>query len=171
MELARRRGNPEVYPEHLCIALLDQELPRTLVERAGDAVDAVRGACEAQARARSRPSGGTPSSRTPRPPSRRSSTAPRRRCALDDEYVSIEHLLLALDVDPRDKLLDALKEVRGTQRVTSQDPEGSYQALEKFGRDLTELPSTASSTRSSGATRRFAASSRCSRAGRRTTRC
>ena len=58
---------------------------------------------------------------------------------LDDEYVSVEHLLLALDVVPRKQLLDALKELRGGQRVTSQDPEGSYQALEKFGRDLTEL--------------------------------
>ena len=58
---------------------------------------------------------------------------------LEDEYVSTEHLLLALDVVPRDPLLAALKEVRGSQRVTSQDPEGSYQALEKFGRDLTEL--------------------------------
>jgi ATP-dependent Clp protease ATP-binding subunit ClpB len=58
---------------------------------------------------------------------------------LEDEYVSTEHLLLALEVAPRDELLAALKEVRGSQRVTSQDPEGSYQALEKFGRDLTEL--------------------------------
>jgi ATP-dependent Clp protease ATP-binding subunit ClpB len=58
---------------------------------------------------------------------------------LEDEYVSTEHLLLALDVATREKLLAALKEVRGSQRVTSQDPEGSYQALEKFGRDLTEI--------------------------------
>ena len=58
--------------------------------------------------------------------------------ALEDEYVSTEHLLLALDVVPRDELLEArIKEVRGGQRVTSQDPEGTYQALEKFGRDLT----------------------------------
>ncbi|MEX2103656.1 MAG: Clp protease N-terminal domain-containing protein, partial [Gaiellaceae bacterium] len=48
MEDARRRGNPEIYPEHLCLALLDQELPRTLVERAGESVDAVRQQCEAQ---------------------------------------------------------------------------------------------------------------------------
>ena len=47
-ELARRRGNPEVYPEHLCIALLDQELPRTLVERAGESVDSLRAECEAK---------------------------------------------------------------------------------------------------------------------------
>ena len=58
---------------------------------------------------------------------------------LEDEYLSTEHLLLALDVVPRDELLAKLKEVRGGQRVTSQDPEGTYQALEKFGRDLTEL--------------------------------
>jgi ATP-dependent Clp protease ATP-binding subunit ClpB len=58
---------------------------------------------------------------------------------LEDEYVSTEHLLLALDVVPRDELLAKLQQVRGGQRVTSQDPEGTYQALEKFGRDLTEL--------------------------------
>ena len=56
---------------------------------------------------------------------------------LEDDYVSTEHLLLALDVVPRDELLAKIKEVRGGQRVTSQDPEGTYQALEKFGRDLT----------------------------------
>src|SRR3712207_1175890 len=53
--------------------------------------------------------------------------------------ISTEHLLLALDVVPRDQLLAKLQQVRGGQRVTSQDPEGTYQALEKFGRDLTEL--------------------------------
>ena len=58
---------------------------------------------------------------------------------LEDEFVSTEHLLLALDAVPRDELLAKLKQVRGGQRVTSQDPEGTYQALEKFGRDLTEL--------------------------------
>ena len=58
---------------------------------------------------------------------------------LEDDYVSTEHLLLALDAVPRDQLLAKIKEVRGGQRVTSQDPEGTYQALEKFGRDLTAL--------------------------------
>jgi ATP-dependent Clp protease ATP-binding subunit ClpB len=59
--------------------------------------------------------------------------------ALDDGYVSVEHLLLALDIVERPNLLEALKAVRGGQKVTSQDPEGSYQALEKYGRDLTAL--------------------------------
>ena len=57
---------------------------------------------------------------------------------LEDEYVSTEHLLLALDAVPRDALLARIDEVRGGRRVTSQDPEGTYQALSKFGRDLTE---------------------------------
>ncbi len=59
--------------------------------------------------------------------------------ALGDEYASVEHLLLALDLVPRDALLEALQDVRGGQNVTSQDPEGTYQALEKYGRDLTAL--------------------------------
>src|SRR5205814_3962126 len=57
--------------------------------------------------------------------------------SMQDDYVSTEHLLLALDVVPRDQLEAKIKAVRGGQRVTSQDPEGTYQALEKFGRDLT----------------------------------
>ncbi len=57
---------------------------------------------------------------------------------MEDDYVSSEHLLLALDVVPRDALLAKIAEVRGGRRVTSQDPEGTYQALAKFGRDLTE---------------------------------
>src|SRR5215208_5343516 len=63
---------------------------------------------------------------------------------LSDEYVSTEHLLLALAADPkvdtgasRDQLLDAINAVRGPHRVTDQNPEDKYLALEKFGRDLT----------------------------------
>ena len=68
--------------------------------------------------------------------------------SLKDEYVSVEHLLLAMAADKgvlrdvgvtRDKLLAGLQQVRGNQRVTSQDPEGTFQALEKYGRDLTRL--------------------------------
>ena len=73
---------------------------------------------------------------------------------LKDEYVSIEHLLLALSDDngpagkllkdfglTRDRLMKALSEVRGNQRVTTQNPEATYEALEKYGRDLTQLAS------------------------------
>ena len=138
-ELARRRGNPEVYPEHLCIALLDQELPRTLVERAGISASTLRAEAEAKLANRPAVQGTTQQPTASKAFSDLLDRASDEARSMDDEYVSTEHLLLALDVAPRDKLLAALKEVRGSQRVTSQDPEGSYQALEKFGRDLTEL--------------------------------
>jgi ATP-dependent Clp protease ATP-binding subunit ClpB len=138
-ELARRRGNPEVYPEHLCIALLDQELPRTLVERAGESVDSLRAECEAKLAQKPAVQGSSQQPHASAEFGRVLDKAEEEMRELEDEYVSTEHLLLALDVAPRDKLLSALKDVRGSQRVTSQDPEGSYQALEKFGRDLTEL--------------------------------
>jgi ATP-dependent Clp protease ATP-binding subunit ClpB len=138
-ELARRRGNPEVYPDHLCIALLDQELPRTLVERAGESVDSLRAQCEAKLAQKPAVQGTSQQPQASADFSRVLDRAEDEMRKLEDEYVSTEHLLLALDVAPRDALLAALKEVRGSQRVTSQDPEGSYQALEKFGRDLTEL--------------------------------
>jgi ATP-dependent Clp protease ATP-binding subunit ClpB len=138
-ELARRRGNPEVYPEHLCIALLDQELPRTLVERAGESVDSLRAECEAKLAQKPAVQGSSQQPHAAADFARVLDKAEEEMRKLEDEYVSTEHLLLALDVVPRDKLLAALQEVRGPQRVTSQDPEGSYQALEKFGRDLTEL--------------------------------
>src|SRR4029077_21061724 len=63
------------------------------------------------------------------------------RTGLGDEYLSIEHVLLALADRvgvSREDLLGALQEVRGSHRVTSQNPEEKYQALEKYGRDLTE---------------------------------
>ncbi|MFN8185961.1 MAG: AAA family ATPase [Gaiellales bacterium] len=139
MELARRRGNPEVYPEHLTLTLLDQELPRTLVERAGAQVATVRAETEAALSGRPSISG---AQQQPRASARFGQVLDRageEMRGLDDEFVSTEHLLLALELVPRDALLAALKEVRGSQRVTSQDPEGSYQALEKYGRDLTAL--------------------------------
>src|SRR5918911_646397 len=133
-ELARRGGNPELYPEHLVLALLDQELPQQLVP------DAASLRAEAEARLRAKPSiqGGQQQPQLSRAFSEGFDRAFEEARKLEDEYVSTEHLLLALDVVPRDQLLAKLKHVRGGQRVTSQDPEGTYQALEKFGRDLTE---------------------------------
>ena len=64
--------------------------------------------------------------------------AEREQTQLEDDFVSTEHLFLALEPVPREEILAWIKKVRGGQRVTSQDPEGSYQALAKFGRDLTE---------------------------------
>jgi ATP-dependent Clp protease ATP-binding subunit ClpB len=134
-ELARRMGNPEVYPEHLLLALLDQELPQQLVP------DAAGLRAEAETTLRGKPAvqGGAQQPRVSVEISRVLDRAFDEARQLEDGYVSTEHLLLALDVVPRDELLAKLQQVRGGQRVTSQDPEGTYQALEKFGRDLTEL--------------------------------
>ena len=138
-ELARRVGNPEVTPDHLTIALLDQDLVRTLVERAGAGVAALR--TEAEARLGQQPSvsGGGAQPQASAAFRRVLDGAFREAAELSDEFVSVEHLLLALGLVPREALLAALQQVRGGQRVTSQDPEGSYQALEKYGRDLTAL--------------------------------
>ena len=134
-ELARRMGNPEIYPEHLTLALLDQELPQELVPDAAE----VRAQTETTLRGKPAVQGGAQQPQVGAAFSRVLDRAFDEARRLEDEYVSTEHLLLALDVVPRDELLAKLQQVRGGQRVTSQDPEGSYQALEKFGRDLTEL--------------------------------
>ena len=134
-ELARRSGHPEIYPEHLLIAMLDQELPQQLVPDAG----ALRARAEATLSAKPSVQGGEQQPRISAAFSKVLDRAADEARQLDDEYVSTEHLLLALDVVPRHDLLAKLQDVRGGQRVTSQDPEGTYRALEKFGRDLTEL--------------------------------
>jgi ATP-dependent Clp protease ATP-binding subunit ClpB len=134
-ELARRMGNPEVYPEHLLLALMDQELPQQLVPDAA----ALRAEAETTLRGKPAIQGSQQQPTVSRSFAEVLDRAFDEARQLEDEYVSTEHLLLALDVVPRDELLAKLKQVRGGQRVTSQDPEGTYQALEKFGRDLTEL--------------------------------
>src|SRR5215218_412802 len=134
-ELARRSGNPEVYPEHLLLALLDQELPQQLVPDA----QAVRAEADTTLRGKPAIQGSQQQPTVSRALAEVLDRAFEEARQLEDEYVSTEHLLLALDVVPRDQLLAKLQQVRGGQRVTSQDPEGTYQALEKFGRDLTEL--------------------------------
>ncbi|MBA2741848.1 MAG: ATP-dependent chaperone ClpB [Actinobacteria bacterium] len=138
-ELARRTGNPELTPDHLTLALLDQELPRTLVDRSGYGTAELR--AEAEARLRNQPtiSGGAAQPQASAAFRRTLDRASEEMRDLGDDYASVEHLLLALDVVPRESLLDALQDVRGGQNVTSQDPEGTYQALEKYGRDLTSL--------------------------------
>jgi ATP-dependent Clp protease ATP-binding subunit ClpB len=132
-ELARRMGNPELYPEHLVLALLDQELPQQLVPDAA----ALRAQAEAELRGKPSVQGMQQQPNVSAAFSRALDRAADEARRMEDDYVSTEHLLLALDVVPRDQLEAKIKSVRGGQRVTSQDPEETYQALEKFGRDLT----------------------------------
>jgi ATP-dependent Clp protease ATP-binding subunit ClpB len=132
-ELARRMGNPELYPEHLLLALLDQELPQQLVPDAAE----LRAQAEAALRGKPSVQGMQQQPNVSAAFSRVLDKAADEARRMEDDYVSTEHLLLALDVVPRDQLEAKIKSVRGGQRVTSQDPEETYQALEKFGRDLT----------------------------------
>jgi ATP-dependent Clp protease ATP-binding subunit ClpB len=133
-ELARRDGNPELYPEHLLIALLDQDLPRRLLPDP----DALRAQADAVLAQKPRIEGAQQQPQVSSQFARVLDKAEDEAKRMQDEFVSTEHLLLALDVVPRDALRERIAEVRGGQRVTSQDPEGTYEALAKFGRDLTE---------------------------------
>ncbi|MEA2418456.1 MAG: ATP-dependent Clp protease ATP-binding subunit ClpB [Thermoleophilaceae bacterium] len=147
--LAGARRNPEVAPAHLLLALLEQEggIVVPVLRRAG--ADPERTRRRANEAADELPT--TVSGETAATPALGSSLIDLLKRADDearsmgDEYVSTEHLLLALGADPkldvgasRDQLATAVQEVRGPHRVTDQNPEDKYQALETYGRDLTE---------------------------------
>ena len=123
-ELARRNGNPELYPEHLLLALLDQELPRQLVPGA----DALCAQAEAALAQKPRIEGAQQQPSASAAFSKVLDRAADEARQMEDEYVAAQHLLLALDVVPRKELLAKIAEVTAGRRVTSQDPEGTYQA-------------------------------------------
>jgi ATP-dependent Clp protease ATP-binding subunit ClpB len=140
-ELARARSNPEVTPDHLLAALLSQAEGTVLpiLQRVGRNLVSLRNDVEG-ALAKLPTAYGT-DTRISRSFTELLDTADRARVELTDEYLSTEHLLLALADRlsiSREELLQALREVRGSHRVTNQNPEGQFQALEKYGRDLTE---------------------------------
>ena len=135
-------NNPEVTPDHLLVALLGQSegvvLP--ILEKVGSSPAALRNRAE-EALTRLPKAYGGGEARLSRALNNIIELADAQRAELHDEYLSTEHLLLALagqlDLD-REQLLTALQSVRGSHRVTSQNPEEQYQALERYGRDLTE---------------------------------
>jgi ATP-dependent Clp protease ATP-binding subunit ClpB len=142
MELARSRSNPEVVPAHLLLAMIGQaeSVVLPVLQRVGVAPASLKNTLDDQvASLPSAYGGGDPTlSRDLRDAF---DDADKVRSDLHDEYLSTEHLLLALHDRvgaDRETLLGALAEVRGSHHVTSQDPEQSYQALERFGRDLTD---------------------------------
>jgi len=146
--LAAEAGHTEVTPAHLLVAVLEQEdglAPRILQKLSAD----VRGIAD---RARSvlaglpTVSGAEPEVQPSQSFVRVLQRAEKEAGALDDEYISVQHLLLALadkasgvaDILPdRESLIKAIAEVAGPHRVTSENPEETMEALEKFGRDLT----------------------------------
>ena len=139
---AKSQSHPEVTADHLLAALLGQSesvvLP--LINQLGIKPLALRNQLEEALAKLPRAYGGE--SRMGRDFTRVMDAADALRIELGDEYLSSEHLLLAMaDRVGSDKeaMLGALQKVRGSHRVTSQNPEGTYQALERYGRDLTEV--------------------------------
>src|ERR1700752_4305679 len=155
--LADERRNPQTVPEHLLAVLLEQEggVVAPVLRKLGVEPAAVRQALGIRLDAlpkvttsggREEPAGGS----SELVQILRSAENEMRE--LHDEYVSTEHLLLALSAHPggagealrtsgatRDELIKALNEVRGSHRVAGENPEDKFQALEKYGRDLTSL--------------------------------
>ncbi|MFP6579290.1 MAG: ATP-dependent chaperone ClpB [Myxococcota bacterium] len=150
---ASSRGHSRIQPAHLLRALLAQPEGSTVpvLQKLGVSLDVLLGQVERLLEATPRVSGGAQAQLDPAL-SRILEAALEEATTLRDEYVSTEHLLLALAADGRDAasrlladagvarkgLLEALKAVRGNARITDPDPESKYQALEKFGRDLTD---------------------------------
>jgi ATP-dependent Clp protease ATP-binding subunit ClpB len=157
--LAVTYGHQQVDVEHLLLAMLEQQggLAPSILQRADVPVDALEGRLRQEIEKLPKVSGsGVRADQvyiTTRL-SRLFTVAEEQAKRLKDEYVSIEHLLLAAAEDQglagrllrefgltRDRLMKALVEVRGNQRVTTANPEATYEALQKYGRDLTELAS------------------------------
>jgi ATP-dependent Clp protease ATP-binding subunit ClpB len=155
-QIAHQHQNQEIDGEHLLLALIDQEdgLVRPVLEKLGVPVAQMSADLEQAIQKRVKVQG-TSSADTFLGSSLKKAldTANAEASKLKDEYVSTEHLLLGLIKDSEgalkkifqkygvkfDAVLKSLAELRGNQRVTDQNPEGKFQALEKYGRDLTAL--------------------------------
>jgi len=151
-ELAARSGAPELQPEHLLLAILDQEggVASPLLQKAGADVKDLTALVKK--RAESFPSGSGSEPTMGRRTLELLRKAEDEAKTLKDEFTSVEHLVLAMSKSDREiqslleqaggvnyeKVLRALSSVRGSQRVTDRDPEGKFQALDKYCRDLTE---------------------------------
>jgi ATP-dependent Clp protease ATP-binding subunit ClpB len=139
---AASSNNPELTPAHLLDALLAQQetMTRPLLAQVGIDPDTLSERVREQLSRLPRAQGGAEPGIS-REARRVLEAADESRRDLGDDYVSVEHLLLALADEigvTKDALLTALRAVRGNHRVTSPDPEQTYQALAKYGRDLTE---------------------------------
>src|SRR5436190_540990 len=156
---AVRYGQQQVDVEHLLAALFEQEngLAPSILNKAGVNVETLTRRIETDLDRLpkvSGPSGGPDQVYISSRLNRLLTHAEDEAKTLKDEYVSVEHLLLpAIDDNgaagklfkefglTRERLMQSLREVRGNQRVTTQNPEATYEALERYGRDLTKLAS------------------------------
>ncbi|MFM9226803.1 MAG: Clp protease N-terminal domain-containing protein, partial [Actinomycetota bacterium] len=140
-DLARGNGNPEVTPDHVMVAVMSQTdtIVPPLVKKLGMAPGMLRDRAEEAVGKLSRVQGGDVP-RMNRELSNVLENADKARKELRDEYLSVEHLVLAMNQRlgvGSEELLQALREVRGSHRVTTPDPESQFAALEKYGQDLT----------------------------------
>src|SRR6202051_2417823 len=157
--LATSHGNQEVDTEHLMLALLEQQggLAPSILNKADVKVDSLRSRFQQEVDRLPKVSGASGGPHQVSVTTRLTkllTQAEEEAKRLKDEFTSIEHVLLAATDDSgaagkifkefgvtRERLMQALREVRGSQRVTSQNPEATYEALEKYGRDLTKSAS------------------------------
>ncbi|HEY0368305.1 MAG TPA: Clp protease N-terminal domain-containing protein, partial [Chthoniobacterales bacterium] len=152
-DVAAKHNQQEITNDHFLVALLDQTdgVTRPLLEKLGVAADNLRSQLEADMNRRPQVHGSS-DVRMGSELRQTLDAAEKEMAKLKDEFLSAEHYLLALSDSSsaagrilkqsgitRDKLMQGLQQVRGSQRVTDQNPEGKYQTLEKYGRDLTEM--------------------------------
>ena len=141
MQDAVSRGNPEVTVDHVLVGLMSQSetIIAPLLAKVGVASTMIRDrALEAVMRQTTAQGGSEP--RMSRELTNKLTQADKYRSDLKDDFLSVEHLVLAMNDKigvSSDELLVALRDVRGSHRVTSQDPESQFQALEKYSIDLT----------------------------------
>src|SRR5205807_6425925 len=156
-ELASEHGNPELLPVHLLAALLEDKegIVPPVLEKIGIGPQAVLSDLYREIEKLPKVSGGAAQAALSNAANKLLEQAFKEAANFKDEYVSTEHLLLAAthlkgDVAQQilkrhgatyDDILKALTVVRGSQKVTDQNPEAKYQALERYARDLTELAS------------------------------
>ena len=154
-QLADREGNPEITPEHLLLTLVEQRegIVPEIVRKMNADPAVLAASVRAELQKLPRAQGGAQPGLSAR--LRKVTDAAEQEAErLKDEYVSTEHLFVAIASEggkspsvrllqqlgmSKDAILQAMTAVRGTQRVTSQNPESTYQSLERYGRDLTEL--------------------------------
>ncbi len=150
--LAQEYGHQAIEPAHLLLALLRQEqgVVAAIVTKISGSSLAIQDELAKELAGRPKISGSNLDLGLARATSDVLKAAERYAKGMQDEYVSTEHILLGLADSnekkrlsqyglTKDSILSALKDVRGSQRVTSENPESTYQSLEKYGRDLTAL--------------------------------
>ena len=151
-EIARDYNHQSIEPAHLLLALIrqDQGVVAAIVTKVAGSIQALRDELQNELARRPKIQGAGVEVGLAQTTADALTAAERYAKGMQDDYVSTEHILLALTDTlegkrlasyglTKDAILTALKTVRGSQRVTSPDPESTYQSLEKYGRDLTDM--------------------------------